>query len=416
MEQAGFRVYGYRWVVLIVYMLVVAINQLMWITFAPITSDATQFYRVSDLSIGLLSMSFMIVYIIFSFPASWVIDTYGIRVGVGIGAALTGVFGILRGILGADYNWVLITQIGIAIGQPFVLNALTTVAARWFPVRERATAAGMGSLAMYVGIVAGLALTPYLILQHSIVDMLIIYGAVAVVSSLVFLIFSREQPPTPPCPPGMEVRSLVLDGLKDALHNRDFLFLMAIFFVGLGAFNAVTTWIENIVAPRGFSSTQAGIIGGLMIVGGVVGAVILPTLSDRYHRRKPFVVIALTGAVIGMAGVTYATSYTLLLVAAFALGFFLLSSGPIGFTYGAEMTYPTPEGTSNGLLLMMGQISGIIFIFGMNLLETPPDNSMTLSMVILIVLMALSLALSGLLKESKAPLATGAPAEAASED
>jgi len=416
MEQAGFKVYGYRWVVLIVYMLVVAINQLMWITFAPITSDATQFYGVSDLSIGLLSMSFMIVYIIVSFPASWVIDTYGIRVGVGIGAALTGVFGLLRGVLGADYNWVLVSQIGIAVGQPFVLNALTTVAARWFPVRERATAAGMGSLAIYVGIVAGLALTPYLILAHSIVDMLIVYGAVALVSALVFVVFSREQPPTPPCPPGMEVRSLVLDGLKDALHNKDFLFLMAIFFVGLGAFNAVTTWIENIVAPRGFSSTQAGIIGGLMIVGGVIGAIILPTLSDRYHRRKPFIVIALTGGVIGMAGITYANSYALILVAAFALGFFLLSSGPIGFTYGAEVTYPTPEGTSNGLLLLMGQISGIIFIFGMNALETPPDNSMTLSMVILIALMAVSLVLSGMLRESKAPQAAGAPAEAVSED
>ena len=262
MEQAGFKVYGYRWAVLIVYMLVVAMNQLMWITFAPITSDVAKFYGVSDLSIGLLSMSFMIVYIIFSFPASWVIDTYGIKVGVGIGAVLTGVFGLLRGVLGADYNWVLISQIGIAIGQPFVLNALTTVAARWFPVRERATAAGMGSLAMYVGIVAGLAITPYLILQHSIVEMLIIYGAVALVSSLVFLIFSREQPPSPPCPPGMEVRSLVLDGLKDALHNRDFLFLMAIFFVGLGAFNAVTTWIENIVGRAGFRPPRpASLVG-----------------------------------------------------------------------------------------------------------------------------------------------------------
>ena len=45
----------------------------------------------------------------------------------------------------------------LAIGQPFILNAVTTVAARWFPVRERATASGMGSLAMYLGIFLGLA-------------------------------------------------------------------------------------------------------------------------------------------------------------------------------------------------------------------------------------------------------------------
>ena len=75
MEQTNFKVYGYRWIVLLAFMFVVAINQLLWITFAPITSSAATYYRVSDLSIGLLSMSFMIVYIVISIPASWVIDT-----------------------------------------------------------------------------------------------------------------------------------------------------------------------------------------------------------------------------------------------------------------------------------------------------------------------------------------------------
>ncbi len=75
MEQTDFKVYGYRWVVLLAFMFVVAINQLLWITFAPITGSAATYYGVSDLSIGLLSMSFMIVYIVISIPASWVIDT-----------------------------------------------------------------------------------------------------------------------------------------------------------------------------------------------------------------------------------------------------------------------------------------------------------------------------------------------------
>ena len=34
---------------LTVYMLMVAVNQLLWITFAPITGDATKYYGVSDL-------------------------------------------------------------------------------------------------------------------------------------------------------------------------------------------------------------------------------------------------------------------------------------------------------------------------------------------------------------------------------
>jgi MFS family permease len=391
MERTDFKIYGYRWVVLLTFMFVVAINQLLWITFAPITGSAATYYGVSDLSIGLLSMIFMIVYIVVSIPASWMIDTYGIRVAVGIGTALTGIFGLLRGILAPDYTFVLIAQIGIAIGQPFILNAVTAVAARWFPVRERATAAGLGTLAMYLGIVVALALTPYLTIQSQISGMLLAYGIVSVIAVLVFFVFVKERPPTPPCLPDQEERSLVFDGLKESLRLRDFALLMVIFFVGLGVFNAVTTWIEDIVRPRGFSIIQAGNTGGLMIVGGIIGAVVIPLLSDHYRKRTPFLLLAVTGAILGLIGITFTTSYWLLLVSAFVFGFFLLSAGPVGFQYGAEVTYPTPEGTSNGLLLLMGQISGIAFILGMDSFKSQETGSMTLPLIVLIGLMVLSL-------------------------
>jgi MFS family permease len=158
MEQENLKIYGYRWVVLVAFMFVIAVNQLLWITFAPITGVAAGYYGVSDLSIGLLSLSFMIVYIFVSIPASWVIDTYGFRWAVGIGAVLTGVFGFTRGLAAGNYNLVLISQIGIAIGQPFILNSLTKVAAL---VSHSGTGdrLGFGS-SMYLGIVLGMVVTP----------------------------------------------------------------------------------------------------------------------------------------------------------------------------------------------------------------------------------------------------------------
>jgi len=405
MEQTDFKVYGYRWVVLLVFMFVVAINQLLWITFAPITGSAAAYYGVSDLSIGLLSMSFMIVYIFVSIPASWMIDTYGIRVAVGIGVTLTGIFGLLRGLFASNYTIVLVAQIGIAIGQPFILNAVTTVAARWFPVRERATAAGLGSLAMYLGILVALVLTPYLTIQSQIPGMLLIYGIVSMIAVVVFFALIKERPPTAPCRPDQEERSLVFEGLKESLRIKDFILLLIVFFVGLGVFNAVTTWIEDIVRPRGFSIVQAGNIGGLMIVGGIIGALVVPLLSDHYHKRTPYLLMAVTGATLGLVGITFATSYWLLLVSAFVFGFFLLSAGPVGFQYGAEVTYPTPEGTSNGLLLLMGQISGIVFILGMDSFKSPETGSMTLPLIVLIGLMVLSLLFCVRLREATTVIA-----------
>jgi MFS family permease len=400
MPKSEFKVYGIRWMMLAVYMIMVAVNQLLWITFAPITGDATRYYGVSDLSIGILSMCFMIVYIVVSIPASWIIDRYGIRIGVGIGAFFTGVFGLVRGFAGPDYNWLLIAQIGIAVGQPFILNAITKLAARWFPIEERATAAGLGTLAMYLGILIGMTLTPYLIIGSGIGGMLYIYGIISITISAIFLILIKEGPPTAPCRPDQEERSLVYDGFKQTLQTKDFIILMVIFFIGLGVFNAVTTWIEDILRPRGFSATQAGITGGLMIVGGIIGALFIPILSDRFKKRTPFIILALTGATLGLTGITFATSYWLLLTSGMVLGFFLLSSGPIGFQYGAEITYPASEGTSNGMLLLMGQISGIAFIFGMDSLKSVATGSMTRSLIFLICLMVLSILMSFRLKES----------------
>jgi len=388
--------------VLLAFMGVIAVNQLLWITFAAVTTQSMQFYGVSDLAIGLLSLSFMAVYILVSFPAAWVIDTYGIRAGIGIGAALTGGFGLMRGLFANQYPWVLVAQIGIAVGQPFVLNAVTTVAARWFPMKERATASGLGSLAIYLGILGGLAVTPYLVLRSGIRGMLIVYGIISAVAMFAFFIFARERPPTAPCPPDQEARSLVMDGLAKMIRQRDFVLLLVIFFVGLGAFNAITTWIEQILSPRGFSATQAGDAGGVMILGGIVGALVVPVLSDRARKRAPFLVLAVAGATLGLAGLTFVTGYGLLLISSFIFGFFLLSAGPIGFQYGAEITYPAPEGTSNGLLLLMGQVSGIAFILGLDALKAPGTGSMSIPLAALIGLLAMCLLLGAQLKEAAA--------------
>lgn len=383
-----------------VYMLVVAVNQLMWITFAPITSDATIYYGVSDLKIGLLSMCFMIVYLVVSIPASWIIDTYGIRIGVGIGVALTGIFGLLRGLVSINYNLLLLSQIGIAIGQPFILNAITKIAARWFPIEERATASGLGTLAMYIGILAGMILTPYLVIGSGISGMLYQYGIISLTSAVVFIVFAKERPLTAPCHTDQEERALAIDGLKLIFRYKDFNWLMFIFFIGLGVFNAVTTWIENILSPRGFSAVQAGITGGLMIIGGILGALIIPILSDHYRKRTIFIIIALAGATLGLIGITFATSYFILLASGMVFGFFLLSSGPIGFQYGAEITYPVSEGTSNGFLLLMGQVSGIAFIFGMDSFKSSVTGSMTRPLIVLICFMILSFLSSTRLRES----------------
>jgi cyanate permease len=399
MEEKGITTYGYKWVVLAGFMLVAATNQALWITFAPITSDAMKFYATSDIMIGLLSIVFMAVYIVLVLPAAWLIDTWGLRGAVSLGAGLTAVFGIARGVFADNLTLVFVSQLGIAVGQPLILGAITKLAGRWFPRDERATATGLGTLAIYLGILASLIVTPLLLNAYGMKTMLLATGIVSAAAAVFFIATVREKPPTPAGPADQEVRSLMFDGLKSMMKQKDFILLLVIFFVGLGMFNGVTTWIEEIIAPRGFSGAQAGTAGGLMLIGGIVGAVVIPLVSDSLKRRKPFVLLALAGLLPGLAGLAFARSYGLLLASAFVFGLFLLSAGPIGFQYGAEITLPAPEGTSNSMLVVMGQVSGILFIFAMDAFKAP-DGSMTASLAILFALTVASFILGLFLKES----------------
>ncbi len=411
MAEKTYRLYPYRWVVLAVFMFINLTIQILWISFAPITGPAAQFYGVTDLQIGYFAMSFMLAFIPLSIPVSWAIDTYGFRPTVSLGVILMGVFGILRGLAGANYTLVLLATIGLAVSQPFLLNAWTKVPAQWFSIEERATAVGMVTLSNLVGTALGMVLTPALIESMSIPNVQLLYGAIAALSALLFLVFAREKPATPPCPQGQEVRALMLDGLKHALKVRDFWLYLVVSFIGMGIFNGVTTWVENIVRPRGFTPADAGTLGALMLVGGVVGAVLIPPISDRMHRRKRFILLGFVLAVPGLLGLTYATSAWLLFASAFALGFFLVSASPIGMQYAAEITHPTPEGTSNGLIQLFGQAS-VVFVYIMEALKTP-DGAFSPALLLAAGLLALSTLLIIQMKDPKpVPVAPPAPVKA----
>jgi MFS family permease len=108
--------------------------------------------------------------------------------------------------------------------------------------------------------------------------------------------------------------------------------------------------------------------------------VVVSALSDWQQKRVRFLVLGLVLAVPGLLGVAFFSTPWLLYVAAFLLGFFLVPVMPIGMQYAAEVTYPTPEGTSNGLIQLFGQVS-VVFVYIMAALRTA-DGSFTVSLVL----------------------------------
>lgn len=379
------KVYPYRYVILIILMLLTLVNQIQWLNIAAVARPAEVFYDgqfnpASYFNIDFLAMLYMLVFLVISFPASYIIDTYGIKTGLFIGAVLTGVFGLMKGIFAHSFLLIVIAQIGLAIAQPFIINAVTAVTVRWFPLKERGLTAGLGSLAQYLGIIVAMLVTPIMVGSNpelanygqGFERMLLIYGIITVIVAVFSILLIKEHPPTPPALEKYERHSFG-KGIKHILKQRDMIITLFLFFIGLGIFNAVSSMTDAIAANAGVKDSD-GLIGGIMLIGGVLGAIIIPLLSDKYRKRKIFLVICILGMVPGVFGLAFAkflsndpgVVYTISLAASFTIGFFVMSAGPLGFQYAAEVSHPAPESASQGLLLWVGQITGLVFVAGMS--------------------------------------------------
>jgi MFS family permease len=399
MAEQGFKVYPYRWVVLAVFMLINIMVQVLWICYAPIASLAAGSYGVKREAIDLLANLFMITYIPVAFPAAWAIDYFGFKKAVGFGAVLIAVFALLRAAFPHTYSIALVGSIGIAVGQPFILNAFTKLAALWFPQKQRATITGVIFLAMFVGIGCGEALGPGLLDAFRLNGMQMIYGVATLISAVLFLILARAKPPTPPGPTDDEVRSLVLDGLKQMLRQREVYYLSIALFIGSGIVGAVFTLIDGLDREKGWTTDQGITLTIVLLLAGIIGSIVLPMLSDMLRQRKSIILLGIFGAVPATLGLALGKGFTVEIVSFFVLGFCITGATPVAYQYGAEITHPAPEGTSNGIFALVVQASGLLIVL-MDLVKNAFHDSYLPSLVGLAVIISASGLLFLLAKES----------------
>ena len=63
-----------RWGTVAAYAAVAAANQLLWLTYAPITTDVAAHFGVSEGAVGWLSQVFPLLYVLLAIPAGLALD------------------------------------------------------------------------------------------------------------------------------------------------------------------------------------------------------------------------------------------------------------------------------------------------------------------------------------------------------
>jgi sugar phosphate permease len=251
-------------------------------------------------------------------------------------------------------------------------------------------------MAIIFGIVVGQIATPFMLEAWGLRNTMLVYGVAGVASALVFLIFARDHPPTPA---GHEERVLMLDGLKHIFSMRDFYLLAFIAFVINAIFNGISTWVEVFVRPKGLDINQAGLIGGLLLIGGILGFLIFPYTSDRIRKRRPVLIAGALLCIPFLVLLSNVNSFALLAIISVLLGICVMGIWPVTLQYSTEMCYPAPEGTSMGMITLAGQIS-VLAVNAMGW-SNEVHGSFTPSLLVFAASMAIAAVFVYIMKESK---------------
>jgi sugar phosphate permease len=399
----SYKAYRYRWVILAAYMYVAALTQLYWLNFSSIDTYIEENLHISAFSTGLLALVFPLTYVLLSLPSGMIIDKKGFKYSVGIGAIFTGVFSMIRIIDPYSYPLLLISQIGISIGQPFVLNGITKLVVTWFPRKEEATAVGLGSLALFIGMVVGLGVTPSLVDSLGLKSMLLIYGITGIAGTLLFFLLVRSKPPTPAREAKEEEKISIREGLKSILRIRDFVILGFVALIGIGVFNGLATWLEKILNEmHHISMVDAGTISSVLVFSGMLGCVAIPIVSDRIKKRKPFLILASLVGAICITVLMFESGFVGNMVNGIVLGFFLLSALPIMLTMSIEITGEKYAGISVAYLQLLGNGAAVAIVPLMEILRSVRGEYI-LPLVFIAVLLVIAVVMAFRIRETGEP-------------
>ncbi|KAB0394096.1 hypothetical protein E2I00_002882, partial [Balaenoptera physalus] len=154
-----------RFLVLLIFSLYSLVNAFQWIQYSIISNVFESFYNVSSLHIDWLSMVYMLAYVPLIFPATWLLDTRGLRLTALLGSGLNCLGAWIKcGSVQQHLFWVtMLGQCLCSVAQVFILGLPSHIASVWFGPKEVSTACATAVLGNQLGTAVGFLLPPVLV-------------------------------------------------------------------------------------------------------------------------------------------------------------------------------------------------------------------------------------------------------------
>ena len=371
-----------RWGVVAAFSLAVAATQMIWLTFAPVTTVAADRYGVSEAAIGWLANVFVLGFVLLAIPAGFLIDR-NLRGALVLGAAITAVGACLR-LTGDSFDAMLIGACVAALGQPILLTGIVGLTRGYLRPEHRPAGIAIATAATWAGFVGAFALSAGYSESASLPNLVVVHAAYAVVAAIALAIalrgpapFAKAQAATPAAS-FAQVRS----AWRDPLIRRLCLFA----FIPFGTFIALTTWLQALLEPAGVSVDEAGVILISGVLAGVVGTAVIPVVAARKRREVVAGVISTVVTAIVCALLALVPGFGTGLLSMSLAGLLLLPMLAIILEL-VERHTGDEDGVSSGLVWTLGNLGGLVVsaVIGFTL-DSPTVSFLVLALVTLLAL------------------------------
>ena len=340
------------WPVVVAFTLVCAATQLLWLTYAPITTETAKYYGVSVGAVGWLAEIFPLLYVVLAIPAGILLDRW-FRPALAAGGGLVAIGGLVR-LGGQTFAWAMAGQIIVAVAQPIVLSAISKVGGEYLPADQRATGIAVASAGSFVGMLLALVLGPTFGAHGQLERLLVLEAVLAALPAVALVLVLRR--------PGHESEEHVaIEGsaARALWALPQMRTLCGLVFVGFGIFVALATWLQTLLAPDGVSETQAGALLVAMVIAGTIACAVIPPLVARRHAEPGFMRGAVLVGCFGCLALGVAPWLGVRALAIVAMGVLLLPALPIILT-AAEQLAGAAAGTAGAIVWMAGNLGGLI--------------------------------------------------------
>lgn len=364
-----------RWTPVAAYALLAGATQLLWLTYAPLTTASAHHYHVSVNSIGWLAEIFPLLYVVLAIPAGRLLDRSFHR-WLAVGALLTATGGLVR-LIAADFVWALAGQVLVAIAQPLVLNAVTKIAAEYLPVKLRPHGIAVGSAGIFGGMLLALVLGT--VLGGSLIHtLLVVQAAFAVVAAIALCAELRRRGIGEP----LEERVAIgVAGLRAVWADTGVRVLSGLLFLGFGAFIALTTWLQALLHHYRISANTAGGLLVAMVLAGAVGSALLPPILVRRRTERSMIAASVAAVVIGGVVLAFAHAVVIDAIVLVPMGLLLLTDLPVILEL-SERRAGASAGTVTSLLWLSGQLGGLVVALAVQVLIHHPAPAFLLLAVV----------------------------------